>query len=121
MREIKFRIWNVKGWVGADAVYLNGKDAPIIEMENKFSGLKVMQFTGLKDKNGKGKEVYQGDLIKFCANGYEPREIYEIVWDEERLEWGLKNRLGLITSLWTADKEFEVIGDIYSNPELLTK
>ena len=81
----------------------------------------LMQFTGLKDKNDSllGEEVYQGDLIQSLPKGYEPREIYEVVWDEERLEWGIKSKIGMITSLWTFDKDFEVIGNIMENPELL--
>jgi hypothetical protein len=79
----------------------------------------IMQFTGLRDKNGKGKEVYQSDLIRVCPGGYEPREIYEVVWDEERLCWGIKSKIGLITSLWTFEKDFEVIGNSYENKELL--
>ena len=79
----------------------------------------VGQFIGLKDKNGKEQEVYQGDLIQTNPSGYEPRPIYEVVWDKERLEWGVKNEGGMITSLWTFDKDFKVIGNIYENLELL--
>ena len=131
-KEIKFRAWDKRqkiekttiGQLEMFEVWLIDWVQQFVMAENQeriaLKDIELMQFTGLKDKNGKGKEVYEGDLIRRLPSGYEPRAIHEVVWDEERLEWGIK-LLGLITSLWTFNKDFEVIGNIYENPELLPK
>ena len=116
-REIKFRVLNTKtkAWeefnIPFEFYASNEIDA------NDYDWETLGEFTGLYDKNEKEQEVYQGDLIQ--AKDHELKYIYEVVWDEERLEWGVKNSLGMITSLWTFDKDFKVIGNIYENKELL--
>ncbi len=118
-REIKFRNCSHKDKICYEPftipeMFEEAKKGSVIAKDNE-----LCQFTNLKDKNGKGKEVYEGDLIRACPNGYEPREIYEVVWDEERLEWGVKSSLGMITSLWTFDKDFEIVGNVFETPDFL--
>jgi uncharacterized phage protein (TIGR01671 family) len=78
-----------------------------------------MQFTGLTDKNG--KEIYEGDFIANVVNGI----TYEMIWldsgfiGDERIE-DLDPRIDQRITLTTSEaKEFEVIGNIKENPELL--
>jgi len=100
MRQIKFRFWSVK-------------DKKMIYHPDVFSsndlieedGWKVMQFTGLLDKNG--KEIFEGDILK----GKEHNN--EVCWDEKLLQWVTPSVM-----LW-AYSEKEVIGNIYQNSELL--
>ena len=80
----------------------------------------LMQFTGLLDKNGKG--IYEGDIVDF-SEGYDGMEgKYIISWkyggfwldylDGKEPEWEW-NPFSLEGS------NFEVIGNIYENPDLL--
>lgn len=72
---------------------------------------KLMQYTGLKDKNG--KEIYEGDVLK---SPYPNCKNIEIKW----MTGGCCN---FVATGWDWDQEciknFEVIGNIYENPELI--
>jgi hypothetical protein len=77
----------------------------------------MMQFTGLKDKNG--KEIFESDIIK--AKSYGSEEIFCMEWIGET-GCGCHNGLGYyIPSENNPPEEWEVIGNIYENPELLNK
>ena len=70
-----------------------------------------MQYTGLKDKNG--KEIYEGDLLK---------QKIIVKWNEKFASWCLY-REGWMFTHWFGEscnpEECEIIGNIYENPELL--
>ena len=77
--------------------------------------IKLMQSTGLKDKNG--KEIFEGDIVKMAKDVYSDLTYYEIVSHRGgayRLE---SNQHGC--ELWLRHTICEVIGNIYENPELL--
>ena len=80
-----------------------------------------MQYIGLKDKNG--KEMYDGDIVI-----YNKSEVYKIVYSDQKACFSLegtnvftdimaKYHEHSMTSLFS--DRFEVIGNIYQNPELL--
>ena len=128
MREIKFRIW-VKdrkeifeviliNYVSKNVTYilerighfLNIRDNKFNDVE--FNDVEFMQYTGLKDKNG--KEIYEGDIFHIGSK----KILYIVKW----IDCGLKGRqirnkscIGL--DYWKDD--IEVIGNIYENPELM--
>ena len=130
MREIRFRIWDDKRkeWVHdtEHAVNLLGETIIMGEIlrrpDDKFvtleemNDLVVMQYTGLKDKNG--KEIYEDDII---CDGHSLKA--RVVWDAEWAAWGTlygPNPAGYtrgrhIDESWAT---YEVIGNIYENPEL---
>ena len=72
---------------------------------------KLMQFIGLKDKNG--KEVYEGDLLQLSPELQEEygSSIFEVKWHEKENGWNTVSPLG----------DYIVIGNIYENPELLIR
>jgi len=120
-RVIKFRAWDSEQkvmvdtpWIGPDGSWADSLTFGAMKHSGK-SGL--MQFTGLLDKNG--KEIYEGDLIKH-PEYEEPLEV-----DFALGSFGMSH---LGTNRY-ADELFhdvvfgtiEVIGNIYENPELLTK
>lgn len=80
----------------------------------------VGQFTGFKDEGG--KEIYDGDIVKFLHVGECTRGI--IAWNEKLGAWCIKLKgenslgsapVGEMLSLYT----IEVIGNIHNNPELI--
>jgi hypothetical protein len=91
---------------------------------NETNRYELMQFTGLTDKNG--KEIYEGDVVKVTdLNAEETKNIvieykrggYCIEWDGRFYD---SSDVTLIAWAMEDEFEFEVIGNIYENPELLT-
>lgn len=131
MKIIKFRCWDNKD---KKMLYFDNYNelADIFNhLEAGFPGI-LMQFTGLKDKNG--KEIYEGDIIQCKCEivyimtnkptGKMSIENYEVKWEESRGRWGRINEKKEFESLDGLEKEsltrwYEVIGNIYENPELL--
>lgn len=103
-REIKFRAWD-------------NHDHKMVFIEDKlpsFHGWEIMQYTGLKDKNG--KEVYEGDIVKYDYNSTPIEHCVEAVTYD--LEWG-GWQFGTYILEPTIKKTLEIIGNIYENPELI--
>lgn len=70
----------------------------------------LLQFTGLKDRNG--KDIYEGDITEY---EFPPCGMQRGEWIFDEGAFFLKG-----TGRWRP-LDCEIIGDIYSNPELLTK
>lgn len=131
-----------------DEVMVGNGDIWIID-EDSVAGdwivnndLHLMQSTGLKDKNG--KEIFEGDILKFndewneyCHEGYvdgsvEGVNYVEVVKGEACFEFG-KTRypesslfiymedehLSFAELVKDKDFGFEIVGNVYENPELL--
>ena len=77
----------------------------------------VRQFIGLFDKNK--KRIYKGDIVRHYNDSSHPEhfEIGKIWWDKDKLCF---KRTSFPTSVlvWS-NCVYEVIGNIYDNPELL--
>jgi len=99
MREIKFRAWNPKTKEIIDNIFL----VPGESTEN------VMQYTGLKDRNG--KEIYEGDIVKDEGVVFKKDAAFQVK------NYPLMNFF--IEGFEDKKSKLEVIGNIHENPELL--
>ncbi|MGX8234013.1 YopX family protein [Bacillus subtilis] len=124
MREIKFRgkpiedYGDVKWFYGNAVINYDDKLAYIEAVRQGYVPVEwesIGQYTGLKDKNG--QEIYEGDIV---VDGRENSA--EVVFDD-----GCFCVIGYLGDLRThplrdslfCGERFEVIGNIYENPELL--
>jgi uncharacterized phage protein (TIGR01671 family) len=106
--------WDADGrmWVTAD----DGKNG--IELIDDEAHL--MQYTGLHDKNG--REIYEGDIIVAHPKmKYEIPKIGVVQYGDYRPMFQYKLVDGEEYSIWNNDvnRTYEVIGNIFENPELL--
>lgn len=79
----------------------------------KLEHLQYMQYTGLKDKNG--EKIYEGDILKFEHKEGYANELQVVTMDEWC--WGTDEYA--FYEIVERKYVFEVIGNIYENPELL--
>ena len=124
-REIKFRAWNSM----AKKILHFGNPIGIMDNEDRYGtffeslegkmycggNYELMQYTGLKDKNG--KEIYEGDIVSVMDLIGPTTELVDSVTFENgafRL-----TRVRDFTLDECVIEHIEVIGNIYENPELL--
>lgn len=110
MRVIKFRAWQ-------DNQMLTQKTSGIYTtkqfLDKLYEDCELMQFTGLKDKNG--KEIYEGDIIEWIEEPTNKNTFHEICWLEREGCWGTRDSIWLCNT----NMNYKVIGNIYENPELI--
>jgi len=114
MREIKFRAWFEDGeMLRLDLA--NHKN--ILRLYNQCEDAKIMQFTGLLDKNG--KEIYEGDIVEILTNypKVEIKHIGKIVFESGAFIVGSETITDKYITFIELDEdwEIEVIGNIHEN------
>jgi len=121
MKEIKFRVWE-KEQKRMFAVYEFNEDHVAEDSIHPRKVCILMQYTGLKDKNG--KEIYEGDIVRL-GNYPFTKDIEKVEWDNSLC--GFSPFAKLLCPLYEDDDVgevrpeasfCEVIGNIYENPEL---
>ena len=135
MREIKFRAFDERNNEMVysdkeDAFYINTKGALFMYgIKSEKDGIRstkyhhdygLMQYTGLKDKNG--VEIYENDLVELMGNKNGVLQVFfvnayvggwvcaEASDTDHTLSLGARNQL-----------DIKVVGNIHSNPELLNR
>lgn len=145
MRELKFRVWikdEERYYDESDeesyTIVPNGNVTYTSEAyeedgvfytdtTNATNNVVVEQYTGLKDKNG--KEIYEGDVVEQFVCGVKNfkgkkcgrRTVWQVRWNEEECCFELHYLSGSLfgDSMMALGEEYEVIGNIHENPELL--
>ena len=138
-REIKFRGKDCTGewWYGNLEINRKITDEKTYEsysISNVYSSAftsmidkeTIGQFTGLHDKNG--KEIYEGDIIRFLCSGINTWEM-PVEWNNESATYLLigrclcdvrhENCTDWMKKYFRKDGVFEVIGNIHDNSEFL--
>ncbi len=120
MREIKFRIWD-EVLMHMYTPEMNQKEPNLWAIPRAEGGILkkddciLMQYTGLKDKNG--KEIYEGDVLE-----WEDRRVIDsrVIEFSDGGFW----LVGKTNEPWRerfmpSEPTREIIGNIYENPELI--
>jgi uncharacterized phage protein (TIGR01671 family) len=138
VREIKFRAWDkVLGEMFYSSELANG-DIMVLHMDGRIEisdddtykpdDFILMQFTGLKDKNG--VEIYEGDIVSGTALSRNRTGV--IVWIDELAGFGVRYAERNDPTAWQESSILKniathnysnfcavVIGNIHDNPDLL--
>lgn len=118
MKEVKFRALTCEGKIIKNIGSIEFFEDGSVIVNEEIPVKKLLQYTGLKDKNG--KEIHEGDIVKD----------YHAVFNAGKacvVEWGTTGNPSFCVNgdggYWTMNGHrtdvYEVIGNIYENPELL--
>lgn len=129
MREMKFKAYDKEyglsdpftfGWV------ITFKTKTVFK-SHVSEGMQVMQYTGLHDKNG--KEIYEGDVIRCQTNNkFKYPHKGQVIYLKHIAGFGITTEPIISESTgkeeeaftyFNYNENFEVIGNIYENPDLL--
>lgn len=142
-REIKFRTWN-----GSEMIYLKNSGLQYFDFEGSYSlgftvdaysafwahehyqkmtdeagKFPIMEYTGLKDKNG--VDIYEGDIVDKGRGEIFYNELkakFQVKWHDKvfkRVRGESPNYNNGEDLFMNSQIAWEVIGNIYQNPELL--
>lgn len=127
-REIKFRAWDIENKqmvydietlefnsYGVSKVTNQNDDWFFVKQKEfiSFPNCELMQFTGLKDKNG--VDIYEGDILASHRHYFYSPGV--VVFEDRgwKIEFGVESHF-CVDSVW---ESVEVVGNIHDNPEMI--
>lgn len=123
MREFKFRAWDTEkqematvNFIGLNDYEVGMEDEECRRWRATYPYVcRLMQYTNLKDKNG--KEIYEGDILKVKLDGGEANLYVKYTNGEYRVVNEGKWEDSLYAYMYFGD--VEIVGNIYENKDLL--
>jgi uncharacterized phage protein (TIGR01671 family) len=118
-REIEFRAWHTRDNCFCNSLTLGQVSLIGIDIHSIYGGdIILMQYTGIKDKNG--KKIFEGDIVKEIESEY-TTYIGSVMFSGGSFRF--EYRSGYYKQLSSKDirqlHTSEIIGNIYENSELL--
>ena len=118
MREIKFRAWDKLNKEMFNVEIIDFQEKKLYEdtvSYRNFKNIELMQYTGLKDKNG--KEIYEGDIL----SNRNDEKLYKVIFENGSFRAEFKGDFEEYSFdlIDVVAQSCEVVGNIYENPELM--
>lgn len=108
-------------------LFKDGRLHTIHSIERDWNEVELMQSTGLKDKND--TEIFEGDIVKrtyLFNGGLGETHTGEVVYDKDyaryvisRPQKYIEPKTEDLRNILSDKSTYEIIGNIYENPELL--
>ena len=130
MREIKFRgkrkdngEWVYGYLVGANRIYVIDYEPATINNTIYFEIIPKTVGQYSEKKDNQGKEVWEGDIVKHIDYPESNMNIGKVVFDNgfilDGSYWKDKNKILIFRDFGLLSDSFEVIGNVFDNPNLL--